>query len=72
MDTEDLSFLINDIKQLNDYIIINGEIKGNIENKTLFYKNNYKILISDNNLFEVSVEIKEGLVTPTKKLFIFK
>ena len=55
MDTEDLSFLINDIKQLNDYIIINGEIKGNIENKTLFYKNNYKILISDNNLFEVLV-----------------
>lgn len=73
MDTEDLSFLINDIKQLNDYIIINGEIKGNIENKTLFYKNNYKILISDNNLFEVSVEIKEGLVTPTKNcLFLNK
>ncbi len=70
-DKEELRFHIDDVKTIKDFLSISGSIDGNVSNKIIYYGDNYKILISPDRLFELSLEIKRGLITPEKKcLFI--
>ncbi|MGN9165241.1 ribonuclease H-like domain-containing protein [Tissierellaceae bacterium HCP3S3_D8] len=70
-DKNDIIFNIDSIEKVNDYLFISGDIEGNILNKIMYYGENYKILIDNENSFEISIEVKKGLVTAEKTcLFI--
>ena len=58
-------FLIADIDLKKDYLFIRGKINNNTIRNTIYFTDNYKIIITRDNTFEVSLEVKEGLVTPT-------
>lgn len=59
-----ISLLIETIKEEGNYLVIRGTWKGNIKNSILNYSTNYKILIKESNIFEISIEFNKGLVTP--------
>lgn len=65
-------FLINEIILNKDYLSIRGKIEDNNIINTIHFADNYKIIITKDNIFEVSLEVEEGLVTPTKRCTFIK
>lgn len=60
-------FLIEEINLNKDYLLIKGKIDNNSIGNTVYFAENYKIIISNDDKFEVSLEVKEGLVSPTQR-----
>lgn len=60
-------FLIDNISLNKDYLFIKGNIDNNNIINTIHFGDNYKIIISKDNTFEISLEVREAMVTPTKK-----
>lgn len=64
-----MKFIIDTIKLSKDYLIINGTTLGKPISKIMHYGKNYTVLIGDNSQFEISMEIKQGLIRPTETCF---
>lgn len=72
-ENHNISFIIDNIKIVNDYLTIRGTAKGKIINKVLYYDQNYKVSIDNTGRFEISIEIRKGLISPEEKcIFINK
>ncbi|MDR7871615.1 MAG: ribonuclease H-like domain-containing protein [Tissierellaceae bacterium] len=65
---KDNHFYIENIQLNKDYLYISGSVDddNNIGN-IVYYDDKYKLIITKNNTFEISLEVMEGMVTPTKK-----
>lgn len=64
-------FIIDNMNLSKDYLFINGNIENNNIRNTVYFGDNYKLIIAEDNSFEISLEVKEGMITPTKKcLFV--
>lgn len=67
----DNHFLIEGLTLNKDYLFIRGIVENNHVGNIMYYEDYYKIIIGKDNRFEVSLEVKEGMVTPTNRcLFI--
>lgn len=68
-DNSNLELLIDNIRILNDFLIITGRVEGNLPNNIYYYGSNYKIVMVENKLVELSFQINKGLVSPTEESF---
>ncbi|NLY44814.1 MAG: ribonuclease H-like domain-containing protein [Tissierella sp.] len=66
------NFHINSLKLDNDYLFIEGRIKNNHIRNTIYFADNYKIIISEDDTFEVSFEVHEAKLNPTQKCTYLK
>lgn len=65
-------FLIDSIKLNKDYLFVKGIITNNNIRNTIYFADNYKVIIEKDNTFEISLEVREGMVTSTKKCIFIK
>ena len=65
-------FCFDNIHLIKDYLYINGNVKNNNLGKIIYFADNYKVIITKENTFEISLEVIEGMVTPTKKCLFIK
>lgn len=64
---------IENIIEFGDNLVFTGFIKGRFELKLLHYGSNYKVVIDESNRFEISIEYRKGLITPTQECtFIYR
>lgn len=66
---EKFKFQINEIKKEGDFLVFQGLVDDNM-GKGFFYEENYQLTI-DQGVFQVELEVKEGLISPDETcLFI--
>lgn len=68
----DNHLLIDQIQLSKDYLLIKGSISNNNMGNIVYFTDNYKIILTKENTFEISLEVMEGMVTPTKKCIFIK
>lgn len=68
----DNHLLIDQIQLRKDYLLIKGSISNNNIGNIVYFTDHYKIILTKENTFEVSLEVMEGMVTPTEKCRFIK
>lgn len=69
---QNLELILEEIRTEGDFLIIQGLIEGELNNKINYYGENYKFLIEEDNRYLMTIEYKKGLLAPTVNcLFIY-
>lgn len=60
-------FLIEEMNLNKDSFLIKGKVDNKSIGNIVYFAENFKLIITNDDSFEVSLEVKEGLVSPTQR-----